>query len=161
MSFTNAQKYYKYKKEQEKLREYYLSVGMSEDMIAQIFDFDDEVFRSDNRFNFHNQYIESCLLEDEDVDGEGLVNNLRDNFIIFQDFSELDILYWINEIEDPEIFQCLKKASKLELILLTLVLIKQAYSQKEMSNFIGLSQQEVSRKIKNICERIRNCKNDL
>lgn len=162
MSINYAKEYYMHKKEQDELRKYYLSLGMSDEKINELFEFDDMVFCSNNRFKYHNQYIETIRCnKNNEADGDGLVNKFRDNFVYFQDFSDLDSLYWINEIEDPEIYQCVKSLSKTELVVLTLVLIKQAYTQKEMAKLIGVSQQEISRKIKNICEAIRNCKNDL
>ncbi len=121
--------YNKFEKEQEKLRKEYLELGMSEDSIDKLYEFDKKQLARNIAYDRRNQSLELDLVK----------------FSVEIDFSLTDRYFWIEEISDDNIAKQLKKLSPDDLDLLTLLVVE-GYTQTEIAHLKGCSKNTISKK---------------
>ena len=115
MSWNNGYERRKFEAEQKKLAEEYRALGMSEEQIQIMYEFDLEQFNSERRYRMHTQPIQVQEFEENDADES-------DNTLLNEFFDELTCnietsgyksrYWWIEEIDDPNISMTLKSLSK-------------------------------------------------
>ena len=152
MSWNNAYERKKFEARQKKQAEEYRAIGMTEEQIQTMYEFDLEQFKSDRRYHSHTQsFIPDDFDESEDDDEKlSIFDKFKDVLTTSIDDSNKKSRYWwIEEIENPHIAQRIKLLSQEDLELLTKRLID-GYTQMEIANFFGISQKNISKKLQRI-----------
>jgi DNA-directed RNA polymerase specialized sigma24 family protein len=152
MGFNYSRERRKFEAEWVKLRAEYREAGFPEDKIDAMYIFDEEAFRSQRRYQSHNQ-----SLPFEDLGGDD--REYRTS--LFAKFEQLSVAFdesdfpgryaWVDTIENETLVSRLKQLKQSDLELLTIIAIE-GYSQAEVARLSGCSKNAISKKI----IRIRN-----
>lgn len=157
MSINFGKEYKKFHTEQEKLRKYYISLGMSKEVIDAICEFDKIQFCKDIAFKRRTQYIQAsdeAIITSEDKNP--LLKNHLEILSVPFDFHTSGRFWWLEEIEDEKLLSGLMRLSENDLEMIT-YLVFDGYSQVEIAEIKGVSQPSISKKIK----KIRKILNDF
>lgn len=158
MSWNNGYERRKFEAEQKKLAEEYRALGMSEEQIQIMYEFDLEQFRSERRCRIHTQ---SFLPEDFDEDEDD-----NEKLSIFEKFREVlttsiedsyckSRYWWVEEIEDEELAGRVRKLTSEEIEILTLVVFD-GYSQVESAKKMGIPYRTFKHKMQKIKKILKN-----
>ena len=147
MAWNNSYETKKSNKEQEKIAAKCRAAGMSEEAIAEMYQFDLEVLHSTRRFYEHNQQIPPNIF---DTDDEGLCP-LNDKFLERMsttiELSDMKSRYWwIEDLDDPRLVKAIQLLPKEDLDLITFYVFED-FTQDEVSMKLGISQRAVSKRI--------------
>ncbi len=137
-----------FEKRQAILAEQYRAVGMTEEQIQQMYEFDLAVYRSERIFNMHTQAMEINFADDDDV---GEVSNylLECQTECFRNYSNR--YWWVDELE--RLYSVVKTMSDAEKELITLYVFD-GYTQKEISQIRNCDQATISRQINKIKNKL-------
>ena len=138
----------KFEARQKKQAEEYRALGMTEEQIKEMYEFDLEQYKSDRRYHMHTQPFTSSDFDDgEDDDSEStLLNKFFDELTLTIDSrSEQSRYWWIEEIDNPKLAETIKTLSPEQIELLTLVVIDR-YGQTEIAEIMGVSQSAISQR---------------
>ncbi len=136
----------KFERQQRQQAEQYRKLGMDEDQIQTMYEFDLATFRSDWRYEKHTQGFAASSF------GDGTQDDSKS--ALFEKFlAQLSVKpddghsreWWVEEIENPQLALALKGLSKSDLEFITRIVIEKA-TQMELSEELGISQQAVSKK---------------
>ena len=163
MAFNNGLERKRFEAKQKALRAEYERLGMSEEQIQKLYEYDLADFNSNRKNITHTQPMNLAELEaDEDTNAESGRNPLFEKFkeaLSVNDNGKLSQSRygWIEEIDDPKLAEKLKNLSQDDLELLSLFVFD-GYSQTEIAKIRGVSQGSVSQKISTIKKLLRNFK---
>ena len=152
MSWNNAYEKRKFEEKQKKQAEKYRALGMTEEQIKEMYEFDYAQFKSERRFHMHTQSFEPDKFDADEDDNEKLsiVEKFQDVLATTQDDSaDKSRYWWIEEIENEMLSERVKKLSPEDLELITQNVIE-GYSQTDLAKIYGISQKNISKKIKKI-----------
>ena len=144
MSINYGNAYRAFRKEQNSLREQYRQLGMTEEQIEAMYEFDLKSFRADCVYARHTQPLvpQSSLTDDE-----GLNPYLK---YFFDSFSvtahSTDPFSWIDDIADERILKKLHRLSQDDILLITLYVFCEL-TQAQIGGMLGLSQYGVSKRL--------------
>lgn len=136
----------KFERQQRQQAEQYRKLGMDEEQIQTMYEFDLATFRSDWRYEKHTQGFAASSF------GDGTQDDSKS--ALFEKFlAQLSVQpddghsreWWVEEIENPQLALALKELSKSDLEFITRIVIEKA-TQMELSEELGISQQAVSKK---------------
>ena len=158
MSWNNGYERRKFEAWQKKQAEEYRALGMSEEQIQIMYEFDLEQFRSERICRIHTQ---SFLPEDFDEDEDD-----NEKLSIFEKFREVlttsiedsyckSRYWWIEEIEDEELAGRVRKLTSEEIEILTLVVFD-GYSQVESAKKMGIPYRTFKHKMQKIKKNLKN-----
>ena len=136
----------KFERQQRQQVEQYRKLGMDEEQIQTIYEFDLDTFRSDWRYEKHTQGFAASSFGDGTQDESK--SALFEKFLVQLSVQPDDghsREWWVEEIENPQLALALKGLSKSDLEFITRIVIEKA-TQMELSEELGISQQAVSKK---------------
>ena len=140
MAYIYAYERKKFEEEWAKKEAWYRAEGMEEDAIRELYLLDLAEFNSTRRYYRHNVSLSADLSE--------LANLLADH----SDFILSGRYDWIEELDEPELVQILRRLTETELELLT-EMICDDLTQSEIARTNGVSRQAVNEKVR----KIRKC----
>ena len=147
----------KFEARQKKQAEEYRALGMTEEQIKEMYEFDLEQYKSDRRYHMHTQPFTSSDFDDgEDDDSEStLLNKFFDELTLTIDSrSEQSRYWWIEEIEDEELAYRVKCLSSDEIEMLTMLAFD-GYTQAEAAKKMGIPYRTFKFKLRNIKNFLR------
>lgn len=158
MKLNYGYEYAKFRAEQKKQREYYLSLGMAEEAIAEIEKFDKEEFLSRLRYMEHTQSLSVLNGEGNDDDSTSpLYEKFADRLTVTIDTYKQPNRYgWKDEIENPLFLKAIEELSEEQIELITLIVFEER-DQGEIADILGITQGAISQRfatIKKIFQRI-------
>ena len=136
----------KFERQQRRQAEQYRKLGMDEEQIQTMYEFDLATFRSDWRYEKHTQGLAASSFGDGTQDESK--SALFEKFLVQLSVKPDDghsREWWVEEIENPQLALALKGLSKSDLEFITRIVIEKA-TQMELSEELGISQQAVSKK---------------
>ena len=136
----------KFERQQRQQAEQYRKLGMDEEQIQTMYEFDLATFRSDWRYEKHTQGFAASSFGDNTQDDSK--SALFEKFLVQLSVKPDDghsREWWVEEIENPQLALALKGLSKSDLEFITRIVIEKA-TQMELSEELGISQQAVSKK---------------
>ena len=136
----------KFERQQRQQAEQYRKLGMDEEQIQTMYEFDLATFRSDWRYEKHTQGLAASSFGDNTQDDSK--SALFEKFLVQLSVKPDDghsREWWVEEIENPQLALALKGLSKSDLEFITRIVIEKA-TQMELSEELGISQQAVSKK---------------
>ena len=136
----------KFERQQRQQAEQYRKLGMDEDQIQTMYEFDLATFRSDWRYEKHTQGFAASSFGDgtQDESKSALFEKFLAQLTVQPDDGH-SREWWVEEIENPQLARALKGLSKSDLEFITRIVIEKA-TQMELSEELGISQQAVSKK---------------
>ena len=151
MSWNNSKERKSFVKREQEMMEEYRRLGMSEEKIKEMYEFDLEVFNSDRKF-----YSNTCPLamaDDEEWDDAATVDiaiyHLSSDGRIRDDNSmSFD---WTNEIRDEKLYNAIMNLPFEYREILRLI-VEERQSQTEIAVKLNITQPAVSKKMKEIRE---------
>lgn len=142
----------KFEARQKKQAEEYRALGMTEEQIKAMYEFDLEQYKSDRRYHMHTQPFTSSDLDDgEDDDSEStLLHKFFDELTVTIDNSgEKSRYWWIEEIDNPQLARRIKMLSQEDLELITKRVID-GCTQADLAEIYGIAQKNISKKLSRI-----------
>ena len=150
MGFNNAKERRKFEDEWVKLQKQYREAGFSEEGIAAMRAYDEEVFRSNRRFGEHKQELPiEDFGEDDTENRTSLFGKFESLTISFDEGDFEDRYAWVDTIDDPALASKLKLLKESDLELLTLMVVD-GYGQREIARMLGLNHNAIWKKINRI-----------
>lgn len=159
MSWNNGYETKKFEARQKKQAEEYRALGMTEDQIQAMYEFDLEQFKSERRHRMHTQPLQVEEFEENDADES-------DNTLLNEFFDELTCTietsgdksryWWVEEIDDSETVKKIKSLSERDLEILTLMVIDEL-THEEIAKIMGVCVRTIERvnaRFKNLFEKI-------
>ena len=159
MSWNNGYETKKFEARQKKQAEEYRALGMTEDQIQAMYEFDLEQFKSERRHRMHTQPLQVEEFEENDADES-------DNTLLNEFFDELTCTietsgdksryWWVEEIDDSETVKKIKSLSERDLEILTLMVIDEL-THEEIANIMGVCVRTIERvnaRFKNLFKKI-------
>lgn len=136
----------KFERQQRQQAEQYRKLGMDEEQIQTMYEFDLATFRSDWRYEKHTQGLAASSFGDgtQDESKSALFEKFLTQLSVRPDDGH-SREWWVEEIENPQLARALKGLSKSDLEFITRIVIEKA-TQMELSEELGISQQAVSKK---------------
>ena len=152
MSWNDGYERKMFAKRQKKQAAEYRALGMTEEQIKEMYEFDLEQFKSERRHRMHTQPLQVEEFEENDADES-------DNTLLNEFFDELTYTietsgdksryWWVEEIDNPVLIRNIKNLSIEQLELLTLVVIDN-YGQAEIAELMKVSQSAISQRLATI-----------
>lgn len=157
MSWNNGYENAKFEARQKKLAAQYRKLGMTEEQIEAMREFDREQYRSNRRFYSHTQSFEACDFDEED-NAETLTTFQKfahSLTVTIDDSVEKSRYWWIEEIDDPALVNIIKELSPENLELLTMYVFE-GYTQEDLAAHFVNSQKTICKRIENIFNFFKN-----
>lgn len=152
MSWNDAYERRKFKENQKKQAAEYRVLGMTEEQIQAMYEFDLEQFRSDRRFYSHTQsLLPDTFDENEDNDEKLSIFELfKDVFTTTIEEAECKSRYWwVDEIGEDDLLGGVRNLNSEQIEILTLIVFEN-YSQKDAAEKMGIPYRSFKRKIQQI-----------
>lgn len=152
MSWNDAYERRKFKENQKKQAAEYRALGMTEEQIQAMYEFDLEQFRSDRRFYSHTQsLLPDTFDENEDNDEKLSIFELfKDVFTTTIEESEYKSRYWwVDEIGEDDLLGGVRNLNSEQIEIITLIAFEN-YSQKDAAEKMGIPYRSFKRKIQQI-----------
>ena len=147
MGWNNAYERKKFEAKQKKQAEEYRALGMSEEQIQIMYEFDLEQFNSNRSYYSHTQsFIPDDFDESEDDDEKlSIFEKFKDVLTIsIEDSSDKSRYWWIEEIDEPETVKKIKSLSERDLEILTLMVIDEL-THDEIAKIMGVCVRTIER----------------
>lgn len=158
MAFIYQLEKRKFEREWEQLRNEYEAAGMPQETIDQLYIFDWEWFCSRRSYENRNQALPAESVVSEDGEEQSSLVNKFKGFSVELDESLMGGRHgWMEQIENPQLVDKLRKLSEGDLELLTLVAIE-GYSQSELERMGFEKQYKISRRMARITKFLENFK---
>ncbi len=142
----------KFEARQKKQAEEYRALGMTEEQIKVMYEFDLEQYKSDRRYYSHTQsFVPDDFDENEDDDEKlSIFDKFKDVLTTsIEESGNKSRYWWFEEIDNPDLVRNIKSLSTEQLELLTLVVID-GYGQAEIAELMKVSQSAISQRIATI-----------
>ena len=152
MSWNDGYERRKFEAKQKKQAEEYRALGMTEEQIQAMYEFDLEQYKSDRRHYSHTQsFIPDDFDEDEDDDEKlSIFDKFKDVLTTsIEESGNKSRYWWVEEIENPDLVRSIRSLSTEQLELLTLVVID-GYGQAEIAELMKVSQSAISQRLATI-----------
>lgn len=156
MGWNNGKERAKFERRQAKLREQYRAVGMTDEQIQAMYDYDKSIHNSNRRKAIHTQRLDLCALDGEADDGQNpLIEKFADKLTVELDISEVSRFAWLEEIEDDGVVRIIKNLPMQDIELLTKIVVDK-FTLTEIARMENITQQAVSKKFQKIKKIFQN-----
>lgn len=152
MSWNNGYETKKFQARQKKQAEEYRALGMTEEQIKEMYEFDLEQFRSERRHRMHTQqFTSSDFDEGEEDDSESTLFDKIFNELTctIETWGDKSRYWWGEEIEDAELSKRIKLLSAEDIELITLYVFDD-YTQDEIAIQFSCTKQNIQKKFRRI-----------
>lgn len=156
MSWNDGYERRKFEAKQKKQAEEYRALGMTEEQIQAMYEFDLEQYKSDRRHYSHTQsFIPDDFDESEDDDEKlSIFEKFKDVLTTtIENSSDKSRYWWIEEIDDPNLVRKIKSLPQDDIELITLLAFD-GYSKTEIAKMLGCKPYHITRRLARIEKRI-------
>ena len=151
MSWNNGLERKKFEERQAILAEQYRSVGMTDEQIQKMYDYDLSVFRSERIYYTHTQALE---IGGDDNEATCHISNFLLEYHQAENFRDYSNRYWwIDELE--RFYYVALSLSEKELELITLYVFE-GHTQEEMSEILNCPQTTISYHLRKIKKKFQS-----
>ena len=152
MSWNDGYERRKFKARQKKQAEQYRELGMTEEQIKVLYEFDMAQYRSDRRYHEHTQaFLPDDFDKNEDDDEKlSIFEKFKDDLTTtIEESGEKSRYWWVEELKDSCKGQKIKALRQEDLELITLYVFEQ-HTQNEIALIYGCSQQNIYKKLQRL-----------
>ena len=154
MSWNNAAERNMFNKREEKFVEEARKNGMSEDNIAKIVSFDEEVFNGDRRYYERSVSISLNEETDQPEDDMDTIVSYAGSNIDDHDIIDDITTDWMDKIGDENLYKSIMKLNGLHKRIIELFVVE-GLSQEEIAYLLNMSQGSVSKYWRYIKKKLR------
>ena len=152
MSWNDGYERRKFEARQKKQAEEYRALGMTEEQIQAMYEFDLEQYKSDRRYHTHTQQLTTSDFDEGEADDSE--STLLQKFFgelteTIENSSEKSRYWWIEQIDNPNLVSAIKKLSREQIEVLTLIVVD-GYGQAEIAEVMKVSQSAISQRLATI-----------
>ena len=152
MSWNDGYERRKFEARQKKQAEEYRALGMTEEQIQTMYEFDLEQFKSERRHRMHTQQFTSSDFDEGEADDSE--STLFDKFFdeltcTIETSGEHSRYWWVEEIEDADLCKRIKSLSVDDIELITLYAFD-GYTQDEIAIKFSCKKQNIQKKFRRI-----------
>ena len=152
MSWNDGYERRKFEARQKKQAEEYRALGMTEEQIQTMYEFDLEQFKSERRHRMHTQQFTSSDFDEGEADDSE--STLFDKFFdeltcTIETSGEHSRYWWVEEIEDADLCKRIKSLSVDDIELITLYAFD-GYTQDEIAIKFSCTKQNIQKKFRRI-----------
>ena len=152
MSWNDGYERKKFEAKQKKQAEEYRALGMTEEQIQTMYEFDLEQFKSERRHRMHTQQFTSSDFDEGEADDSE--STLFDKFFdeltcTIETSGEHSRYWWVEEIEDADLCKRIKSLSVDDIELITLYAFD-GYTQDEIAIKFSCTKQNIQKKFRRI-----------
>ncbi len=152
MSWNDGYERRKFEAKQKKQAEEYRALGMTEEQIQTMYEFDLEQFKSERRHRMHTQQFTSSDFDEGEADDSE--STLFDKFFdkltcTIETSGEHSRYWWVEEIEDADLCKRIKSLSVDDIELITLYAFD-GYTQDEIAIKFSCTKQNIQKKFRRI-----------
>ena len=152
MSWNDGYERRKFEARQKKQAEEYRALGMTEEQIQAMYEFDLEQYKSDRRYHTHTQQLTTSDFDEGEADDSE--STLLQKFFgelteTIENSSEKSRYWWIEQIDNPNLVSAIKKLSREQIEVLTLIVVD-GYGQAEIEEVMKVSQSAISQRLATI-----------
>lgn len=153
MALSFSKEYALYKKKLAEKHELYQSLGMSQEQIDALDEFDKEEFLSNNTYKRHNHSL--TIVADLDIpeDMHPLFKRFGDVLTTEIRQSHRDDYPWLDEIESSALLKKILSLPQEDLDLLN-AYVFEGNKQKEIASKLKVSQKTISKRLKRIAGKL-------
>ena len=152
MSWNNAYRRKQFEEKQKKQAEEYRALGMTEEQIQAMYEFDLEQFKSDRNYYSHTQPLTASDFDEgkEDESESTLFLKFFDELVVtIDDCEEKSRYWWVDEIGEDDLLSGVRYLTPQQIEIITLIVFEN-YSQKEAAEKMGIPYRSFKRKIQQI-----------
>jgi len=151
MKINYGYEYAKFRAEQKKQREYYLSLGMAEEAIKEIEKFDKEEFLRELAYkrNTIPWDITTPFETDDESKNPLYERNIEKLTVTIDTYCSSERHGWIEEIENPLLLKAIHQLTYDQIELITLLVIEER-TNNEAAQIMGLSAQATTNRMTRI-----------
>ena len=148
MKWNNGYERRMFEIKQKKQAEEYRKAGMTDEQIKAMYEFDLEQFNSDRKYYRRTQPFTSSDFEEGDE--STLLEKFEEQITVSLDDATCHSRYWwIEELDNPKLAEAIKKLTKEQIELLTLIVVD-GYDQTEIAKILNVSQSAISQRLATI-----------
>ena len=152
MSWNDGYERRKFEARQKKQAEEYRALGMTEEQIQTMYEFDLEQFKSERRHRMHTQQFTSSDFDEGEADDSE--STVFDKFFdeltcTIETSGEHSRYWWVEEIEDADLCKRIKSLSVDDIELITLYAFD-GYTQDEIAIKFSCTKQNIQKKFRRI-----------
>ena len=152
MSWNNGYRRKQFEEKQKKQAEEYRALGMTEEQIQAMYEFDLEQFKSDRNYYSHTQPLSASDFDEgkEDESESTLFLKFFDELVVtIDDCEEKSRYWWVDEIGEDDLLSGVRYLTPQQIEIITLIVFEN-YSQKEAAEKMGIPYRSFKRKIQQI-----------
>lgn len=152
MSWNNGYRRKQFEEKQKKQAEEYRALGMTEEQIQAMYEFDLEQFKSDRNYYSHTQPLTASDFDEgkEDESESTLFLKFFDELVVtIDDCEEKSRYWWVDEIGEDDLLSGVRYLTPQQIEIITLIVFEN-YSQKEAAEKMGIPYRSFKRKIQQI-----------
>ncbi len=148
MKWNNGREYAKFKKEQAELCKQYLTLGMTEEQIKTMYDFDKSYLNLLQREARHTQKLNIEVFDEDEYDESKspLLKKFLDRLCVEDNYFD-NRFTWIEQIENKEIYYAIKAMTEKDRNVIS-YLVFDDYTVTQTARQLGVSHQAISKKVK-------------
>ena len=155
MSFNKSYELKKFEAHWEKLRIEYAAVGMAEDAIQKMYDYDRQQFNAERTHLERTQELSTDTFECSEDENSPLMKRYREVTTVTDTYHETKSGFaWIGEIENERLLSALESLSELDLKILTLY-VYAGYTESEIAGELGGSKVAIHKRIEKITKLLK------
>lgn len=148
MGFNYALERKRFEGKWAKLRKEYENMGMSQEIIDLLYQFDLDAFRSERTYANHTLPLPSEYIGDG-AEHTAIFRKFVNSAVSFDESDFSGQYAWVDTIEDQRLVLALRKLSTEELELITFLVLEE-HTQQELAQKWGCSQAAISQRYRKI-----------
>lgn len=156
MNWNNGYEKRRFEQRMKRQNAKFRKLGMTEEQIQAIHDYDLEIFLSDRRFAEHNQPLEPVVDDMENDLQCPLLKFFSRELTTELESDQENRFWWIEEVEDEHLLRALSYMDDLQKEILTLIAFENM-TQTEAGKYLAKSQPAIARCLKKIREILLGC----
>lgn len=160
MGWNNGLERKRFEARQKKQAEEYRKLGMTEEQIRAMYEFDLEQLKSDRRYNMHTQELTSSEFDDFEEDDDDDSKSALLKKYTAQMTSKLEAMtgddakWWLDKVEDERVVHEYRKLCEKDKAILKMTFVE-GMSQKEIADKLHCSQPSISQKLVTIYKKLK------
>lgn len=153
--WNNGRETYKFNREQDKLKKQYSYIGMTEEQIQTMYDFDKAIFNGRRREARHTQRFDLSVFEEDNIDESKnpLLYKFTDKLTVDLDLIGLSRYSWLDELQDERLIHSIHKLTDKDKEILTKYVID-GYKWCEIARMENVKPQAIANRLKRIRKRL-------
>lgn len=162
MGWNNGLERKRFEARQRKQAEEYRKLGMTEEQIQTMYEFDLEQYRSNRRYYMHTQPIPSSNFEDDENEDDSKSALYKDFIAMYTtDINEIESAsWWMEELDDSRLIKVMNMLTPREKEVVSLM-VQDEMSMQEVGDLLGINKSNVCRALQRIAKKVEKIQTEV